>query len=180
MFLIVVLGGIVVQIPLAALAGVMFMVSISTFDWSSIRNIHRIPRTDAIVMITTVVIVLATSNLAIGVIAGVLLSAIFFAAKISKIEVTDKLLAEQQTRVYTVKGEIFFASVSDFPDQFNYNDEVEAVIIDLTNAHLWDDSAIGALDKIQSKFAQSKIKVSYRGINKESIELKNRMDDMSL
>lgn len=70
----------------------------------------------------------------------VLLSAIFFAAKISKIEVTEKILIEQQTKVYTVKGQLFFATVSDFPDKFNYEDEVETVIIDLTKAHLWDDS----------------------------------------
>lgn len=180
MFLIVVLGGFVVQIPLAALAGVMVMVSISTFDWSSVRNIHRIPRSDALVMITTVVIVLITSNLAIGVISGVILSAIFFAAKISKIEVTEKLLAEQNTRIYTVKGELFFASVSDFPDHFQYEDEVDTVIIDLTEAHLWDDSAIGALDKIETKYAQNNIKVSYRGINKESTALKDRMEGINL
>ena len=180
MFLIVVLGGLVVQIPLAALAGVMFMVSISTFDWASVRNLHRIPRTDAIVMVTTVIIVIVTSNLALGVLAGVLLSAIFFAAKISKVEITETLLVEQQTKLYTVNGQLFFASVSDFPNHFNYDDPVETIIIDLTGAHLWDDSAIGALEKVEEKYGQNNVKVTYRGMNKESIALKSRMQGTNI
>lgn len=175
MFLIVVLGGLVVQIPLAALAGVMIMVSISTFDWSSLRNIYRIPITDAIVMVTTVAIVIVTSNLAIGVIIGVLLSAIFFAAKISKIEINEKLLDAQQTKIYSIRGQLFFASVSDFPGKFNYDDNVEQVIIDLTEAHLWDTSAIAALEKIEEKYREKNISVTYRGINQASSELKRKV-----
>ncbi|WP_249870018.1 SulP family inorganic anion transporter [Oceanobacillus saliphilus] len=179
MFLIVVLGGLVVQIPLAALAGVMIMVSISTFDWSSVKNLNKLPRTDAIVMVTTVIIVLATHNLAIGVFAGVLLSAIFFAAKISKVNVTEEFDLRKQKKVYHVHGQLFFASVSDFPGKFNFEDSVKEVDIDLTNAHLWDDSAIGSLDKIVMKFAQNNIKVNYIGLNEESKQLKNRMDGLS-
>ena len=122
MFLIVVLGGLVVQIPLAALAGVMFMVSISTFDWALVKNLHKMPRTDAAVMVATVVIVLFTSNLALGVLAGVLLSAIFFAAKISNVHVAAERQA--QKTVYRVKGELFFASVSDLSKKFNFQDLV--------------------------------------------------------
>ncbi|MGJ9460530.1 SulP family inorganic anion transporter [Oceanobacillus sp. CF4.6] len=179
MFLIVVLGGLVIQIPLAALAGVMFMVAISTFDWSSVKNLAKLPRTDAIVMVATVIIVLATHNLAIGVFAGVLLSAIFFAAKISKIKVTEELVLRDQKKIYRVEGQLFFASVSDFPSKFNFEDSVKEVEIDLTNTHLWDDSAIGALDKIEMKFAQNNIKVSYSGINAESEQLKSRIGGIS-
>ncbi|WP_067727697.1 SulP family inorganic anion transporter [Oceanobacillus damuensis] len=179
MFLIVVLGGLVIQIPLAALAGVMFMVAISTFDWSSVKNLAKLPRTDAVVMVATVAIVLVTHNLAIGVLAGVLLSAIFFAAKISKIKVSEELVMLEQKKIYRVEGQLFFASVSDFPGKFNFEDSVKEVDIDLTNAHLWDDSAIGALDKIEMKFAQNNIKVNYIGLNAESKQLKSRIGGLS-
>lgn len=175
MFLIVVLGDFVVQIPMAALAGVMVMVSISTFDWSSVRNILKVPRTDAFVMVATVAIVLVTNNLALGVFAGVMLSAIFFAAKISKVTVTDSLVEARNTRIYQIVGQLFFASVSDLPKRFNYEDAVEHVEIDLTDAHLWDDSAIAALDKIESKFKDANIRVTYTGVNTESKQLKNKI-----
>ncbi|MFZ3580168.1 SulP family inorganic anion transporter [Virgibacillus sp. DJP39] len=179
MFLIIVLGGVVVQIPMAALAGVMIMVSIGTFDWSSIRNLHKLPRTDAAVMLITVITVLATHNLSIGVLAGVVLSAIFFAAKISKVSVTEKLVRNGTKKIYKVNGQLFFASVNDFPSKFNFNDTVNEVEIDLTLAHLWDDSAIGALDKIEMKFKQYNIKVYYSGLNDESHHLKKRIGGLS-
>lgn len=175
MFLIVVLGGLVVQIPMAALAGVMIMVSISTFDWSSVRYIHKLPKTDAFVMVTTVLIVLVTDNLAMGVFAGVLLSAIFFASKISRIDVTDELTEGSKKRIYHVTGQLFFASVSDFAGKFNFHDSVGEVEIDLKNAQLWDDSAVGALDKIEKKFNQNGIKLSFSGLNKSSRQLQSRV-----
>ncbi|GGJ95255.1 sodium-independent anion transporter [Lentibacillus kapialis] len=179
MFLIIVLGGFVVQIPMAALAGVMIMVSISTFDWSSVKHLNKLPKTDAAVMVATVAIVLVTHNLSIGVLAGVLLSAIFFAAKISKINVTEELVLRKQKKVYRVEGELFFASVSDFPAKFNFADSVHEVEIDLTHAHLWDDSAIGALDKIEMKFEENNINVTYLGLNDESHHLKKRIGGLS-
>ncbi|PAV27995.1 sodium-independent anion transporter [Virgibacillus profundi] len=179
MFLIIVLGGLVVQIPMAALAGVMFMVAISTFDWASVKNLNKLPKTDAMVMVATVVIVLMTHNLAIGVLAGVLLSAIFFAAKISKVKVTEELVIKEQKKIYHVQGQLFFASVNDFPNNFNFNDSIKQVEINLTHAHLWDDSAIGALDKIEMKFAQNDIKVHYTGLNEASKQLKNRIGGLS-
>jgi SulP family sulfate permease len=179
MFLILVLGGVVVQIPMAALVGVMFMVSFSTFDWGSFRNIHKIPRTDAIVMVVTVASVVVTHNLAIGVFTGVLLSAIFFAAKISKVHVEKNYINHLDKQVYKVNGQIFFASVTDFVNKFDYKLDVKRVEIDLSNAHLWDDSAIGALDKIEGKFEQNGIKVEYVGLNSESEKLKDKIGGLS-
>ncbi|MUK90751.1 STAS domain-containing protein [Ornithinibacillus sp. L9] len=175
MFLIIVLGGLVVQIPMAALAGVMIMVSIGTFDWSSITNIHKLPRTDALVMVITVVTVVVTHDLSKGVLAGVLLSAIFFAAKISKVKVNEIVALEGSKKVYTIHGQIFFASVNDLLDKIKFNDTVKEVEINLSNAHLWDDSAVGALDKIETKFAQNNINVTYSGLNEESNHLKNKI-----
>ncbi|WP_117161475.1 SulP family inorganic anion transporter [Paraliobacillus sp. X-1268] len=179
MFLIIVLGGVVVQIPMAALAGVMIMVSISTFDWSSLQNIHKIPRTDALVMVVTVVTVVITHDLSIGVMAGVLLSAIFFAAKISKVKVKKIVEVEGTKHVYKIYGQIFFASVNDLIDKFDYTDDIEEIEIDLSNSHLWDDSAIGALDKIETKFEQNHVKVIYSGLNEESESLKNKIGGLS-
>ncbi|WP_058308033.1 SulP family inorganic anion transporter [Gracilibacillus massiliensis] len=179
MFLIIVLGGLVVQIPMAALAGVMIMVSISTFDWSSVKNLHKIPRTDAVVMVITVLTVVVTHDLSIGVLTGVLLSAIFFAAKISKVTVTQIVMVKGKKKAYKVDGQIFFASVNDLVAKFNFNEQLEEVEIDLTNAHLWDDSAIGALDKIESKFEQNDVKVEYVGLNAESKSLKKKIGGLS-
>ncbi|WP_100406053.1 SulP family inorganic anion transporter [Bacillus solitudinis] len=179
MFLIIVLGGIVVQIPMAALAGVMIMVSIGTFDWGSLKSIHRIPRTDAAVMLVTVATVVFTHDLSKGVLAGVVLSAIFFAAKISKIHVESKLTQGGRKRVYKLQGQIFFASVSDLPNKFDFKESISEVEIDLTEAHLWDDSAIGALDKIEMKFEQNQIHVTYAGLNKESKQLKSKIGGIS-
>jgi sulfate permease, SulP family len=179
MFLIIVLGGVVVQIPMAALAGVMIMVSIGTFDWSSLRSLHKLPKTDAAVMMVTVATVVVTHDLSKGVLAGVLLSAIFFAAKISKVKVTETMVNNGAKKVYQVHGQIFFASVSDLPKKFNFYDSVKSVEIDLSNAHLWDDSAIGALDRIETKFEQNNIEVRYTGLNEESRQLKNKIGGLS-
>ncbi|MFV8828906.1 SulP family inorganic anion transporter [Alkalihalobacterium sp. APHAB7] len=179
MFLILVLGGVVVQIPMAALAGVMIMVAIGTFDWNSLKTIHKIPRTDAIVMVVTVSTVVVTHDLAKGVFAGIILSAIFFAANISKVHVTSMMATGGKKRIYRVRGQIFFASVTEFLTKFNFKDDIETVEIDLSEAHLWDDSAIGALDKIEMKFEQNQIKVEYTGLNTESSQLKEKIGGAS-
>ncbi|WP_088036244.1 SulP family inorganic anion transporter [Evansella clarkii] len=177
--LILLLGNVVVQIPMAALAGVMIMVSIGTFDWNSLINIHKIPRTDAIVMVVTVGTVVYTHDLAKGVFAGVILSAIFFAWKISRVKVETMLSEDKTEKTYFVNGQLFFASVTDFVAQINYNDTVEKVIIDLTQAHLWDDSAVGAIDKIEYKYEQKGVEVEIRGLNKESSQLMKKIGGLS-
>jgi SulP family sulfate permease len=110
LFLIMVLGDIVKQIPMAALVGVMIMVSIDTFDWQSLRSLHRIPRSDALVMVVTVAIVVATHDLAKGVITGVVLSAVLFGWKIARLDVSSKL--EDESKVYHISGQLFFGTMS--------------------------------------------------------------------
>ncbi|SDJ16931.1 SulP family inorganic anion transporter [Salimicrobium halophilum] len=181
MFLIIALGNIVVQIPMAALAGVMIMVSISTFDWGSIRNLHKVPASDASVMIVTVLTVVITHNLAYGVLAGVVLSMIFFAVKISKVRVLSLYMNEGQKRIYYVQGQLFFASVTEFQEgiEFNESDLVKEVVIDLSESHLWDDSAIGALDSVEAKFEQKGIDVTFIGLNGESERLLSKLGGVS-
>ncbi|WHZ00635.1 SulP family inorganic anion transporter [Neobacillus sp. YX16] len=171
MVLIILLNDLLVQIPMAALVGVMFMVSIGTFDWSALKNIHKTPISDTIVMIATVGTVLVTHDLSKGVLVGILLSAIFFASKISKVKVTTLPSKGSHKKVYTVSGQLFFASVTEFVESFHYNEDVKDVTIDLTQAHLWDDSAVGAIDKVIIKYHQNGIKVQLIGLNKESTKL---------
>ncbi|MGP4078712.1 SulP family inorganic anion transporter [Pseudalkalibacillus sp. R45] len=171
MLLILVFNNVLVQIPMAALVGVMIMVSIGTFDWSSLTKLHVMPKTDAAVMIVTVVTVVVTHDLSKGVIAGVILSAIFFAAKISKIHVDTKIEQHLNTKTYEVRGQLFFASVTDFVAKFDFKDEVETVIVDFTHAHCWDDSAVGAVDKIVLKYKQNDVNVKIIGLNADSHKL---------
>jgi high affinity sulfate transporter 1 len=171
MILIIVLNDFLVQIPMAALVGVMFMVSIGTFDWSSLKNIHKTPITDTVVMLATVITVLLTHDLSKGVLVGIILSAIFFASKISKVKITSMISDDKLKKVYRVSGQLFFASVTEFVESFNFNEDVKEVTLDLTHAHLWDDSAVGAIDKIVIKYHQNGVRVNVTGLNAESNRL---------
>lgn len=171
--LIVLLGDIVVRIPMAVLAGVMIMVSISTFDWNSIKTLHLLPKTDAIVMVATVLTVVLTHNLAIGVFTGILLSAIFFVSKISQVHVDSNM--EGRTRVYKVRGELFFASVTELLKKFDYKEEVKFVELNLSRSHLWDDSAVAAIDKIINKFEENGKQIKLTGLNEDSSELVGKL-----
>lgn len=171
MVLIIVLNEFLVQIPMAALVGVMIMVSVGTFDWSSLKTIHKAPITDTIVMFVTVITVLMTHDLSKGVLVGIILSAIFFASKISKVKVTSLASENSHKKIYHVSGQLFFASVSEFVESFHYTENVKEVTLDLSQAHLWDDSAVGAVDKVIIKYHQNGVKVHLMGLNKESNRL---------
>ncbi|PAD68047.1 sodium-independent anion transporter [Bacillus sp. 7586-K] len=173
--LIIALNDILVQIPMAALVGVMFMVSIGTFDWSALKTLHKVPLTDTLVMITTVVTVVMTHDLSKGVLVGIIMSAIFFAAKISKVKVTSISSAGASKKVYKVSGQLFFASVTDFVDSFDYKEDVKEIDLDLSQAHLWDDSAVGAIDKVVIKYHQNGVKVNLFGLDAESNKLMERI-----
>lgn len=167
--LMVVLGDLLRIIPMPALVAIMIMVSIGTFDWSSIRNLRDHPRSSSMVMLATVAFVVGTHNLAIGVLVGVLLSGVFFAWKISQIFEVRKELSEDGTvRVYHVVGQLFFASAEQFMGTFNFNEKVERVIIDLTHAHIWDISSVASIDKAVLKFRKMGVDVSLRGLNRAS------------
>ncbi|MBM7620261.1 SulP family sulfate permease [Bacillus tianshenii] len=173
LFLIMVLGDIVVQIPMAALVGVMIMVSIGTFDWQSIRELHKIPRSDAIVMVVTVAIVVYTHDLAKGVGAGVVLSALIFGWKMAKIRAT--ILLEYDKIVYKITGQMFFGTMSHFVDLFNYQNDPEEIVIDFSNTHVWDQSAVTAISKTVIKYQRLGKKVTMIGLNEESEALVNRI-----
>ncbi|PAF34937.1 sulfate permease [Terribacillus saccharophilus] len=175
MFLILVLGDWVVKIPMPALVGVMIMVCIGTFDWSSLRSLTRVPLSDSIVMVVTVIAVVATHNLPIGVFIGILLSAIFFVAKISKVKVEKKTDTTAEHIRYTITGQLFFASVTEFMNSFFYEDMAKQVTLDFTNTHVWDDSAVAAIDKIVLKFKEKGSSVTLEGLNKDSQALLHKL-----
>jgi len=169
LILCVALGDWVKQIPMAALVAIMIMVSVGTFSWSSIKDLTIHPRSSSVVMLATVVTVVATHNLAIGVLVGVLLSGIFFAWKIAQIFRLTSVLSEDETaRTYIVEGQVFFASVDDFLAAFDFKEALEKVTIDVSRAHIWDISSVAALDTVVLKFRREGAEVELIGLNKAS------------
>ncbi|EQA96719.1 SulP family inorganic anion transporter [Sphingobium baderi] len=159
----------VAQVPVAALVAIMIMVSISTFSWGSIRDLARHPKVSGIVMLATVVVTVATHDLSMGVAVGVLLSGVFFAFKVTRLmEVAIDYDAATDTRTYRVSGQIFFASADIFADRFDLRDTASCVRIDLTDSHLWDITAVGALEDIVTKMRRHGIIVELIGLNEAS------------
>ncbi|WP_322890669.1 MULTISPECIES: SulP family inorganic anion transporter [unclassified Yoonia] len=166
LFMILVLGNLVSQIPMAALVAIMIMVSIGTFSWSSIKALRTHPQSSSVVMIATVVTVVYTHNLAIGVLVGVLLSGIFFAGKIAQLfKVTSEITKNGSQRTYVVEGQLFYGSVEDFMNAFDFNETLEKVIIDVSKAHIWDISSVQALDMVILKFRRDGAEVEIIGMN---------------
>ncbi|MCR4287525.1 MAG: SulP family inorganic anion transporter, partial [Deltaproteobacteria bacterium] len=153
LFLILVLGTWVRQIPMAALVAVMIMVAIGTFSWSSLVNLRTHPKSSSFVMAATVIVVVVTHDLAKGVFVGVLMSALFFARKVSRLmSISSEISEDGAERVYRVYGQVFFASAESFIAAFDFKEAVEKIRVDLTAAHFWDISAVSALDKVVLKF----------------------------
>ncbi|ANS28646.1 Putative sulfate transporter YbaR [Rhodococcus opacus] len=171
--LVVGLGDIVALIPMAALVAVMIMVSVGTMDWHSIapKTLRRMPRSETTVMLATVAVTVATHNLAYGVIVGVITAMVLFARRVAHLtEVVDVAHPDENTRVYAVRGELFFASSNDLIYQFDYVGDPENVVIDLSDSHIWDASTVATLDAITTKYAAKGKTVTIIGLNAASSE----------
>jgi SulP family sulfate permease len=176
LFFILVLGNWVRLIPMASLVAVMIMVSIGTFSWSSLMNVHRIPRSETAVMMTTVFMTVLTHNLAIGVIVGVAFSTVLFARNIAKIVFVDTVLSDEKThRIYSIAGQLFFVSVEQFLAAFDFREELQRVKIDLTHAHIWDQAAVAAIDRVVIKFRRNGVEVDLVGLNEASATLLEKL-----
>jgi SulP family sulfate permease len=163
------------QVPVAALVAIMIMVSISTFSWSSLRDLGRNPKVSGVVMLATVAVTVATHDLAAGVGVGVLLSGVFFAFKVTRLmEVHVGYDPATNTRIYTVSGQIFFASAEVFADRFDLRDTAPRARIDLTAAHLWDITAVAALEDVASTMRRHGMLVDVVGLNEASAILVDR------
>jgi SulP family sulfate permease len=176
LFLIVVLGDLVRQIPMAALVAVMIMVSIGTFNWASIKNLRDHPKRSSIVMLATVGVVVVTHDLAQGVLVGVLLSGIFFASKVAQLfRVSSTLSEDGRERTYTVEGQVFFASAEAFVASFDFREVLDRVRIDVGGSHIWDLSGVGALDTVVLKFRREGAEVEIVGMNEASATLVDKL-----
>lgn len=178
MVLCIVFGPVVSDIPMAALVAVMVMVSFATFDWHSIapKTLKRMPAGEITVMVITVVVVVATDNLAIGVVVGSVTAMIIFARRVAHLaHVSAVPDPDGTTVVYSVTGELFFASSNDLVGQFDYADDPDRIVIDLSAAHIWDASSVAALDAIETKYVQRGKTVEIIGLNDPSADLHGKL-----
>ncbi len=176
MLFLLVLGDWLALVPMSALVAVMIMVSIGTFDWSSLRTLHIVPRGETLVMLLTVLTVVWTHDLALGVFAGVLFSAILFARKVAEVAfMEDRLSPDGRERTYAVTGQLFFATVNGFLAHFHFLEDVDSVVIDLSRSHLWDHSAVAALDKAILRFRRRGVRVEVVGMDEASATLLSRL-----
>ncbi|WP_294393959.1 SulP family inorganic anion transporter [uncultured Sphingomonas sp.] len=165
----------VAQVPVAALVAIMIMVSASTFSWRSLRDLGRHPKVSGVVMLATVVVTVATHDLSMGVAVGVLLSEVFFAFKVTRLmDVQVEYQADTDTRLYRVSGQVFFASAEIFAERFELRDTARKATIDLTGAHLWDITAVGALEDVVSAMRRHGMSVEVLGLNQASAILVDR------
>lgn len=178
MVLCIVFGPVVSDIPMAALVAVMVMVSFATFDWHSIapRTLRRMPVGEIAVMVITVACVVITHNLAVGVVVGSVSAMVVFAKRVAHLaDVTAATDPDRTTVVYRVTGELFFASSNDIVGRFDYTNDPDRVVIDLSSAHIWDASSVAALDAIETKYAQRGKTVEITGLNDPSARLHDRL-----
>ncbi|WP_432522096.1 SulP family inorganic anion transporter [Kineococcus sp. SYSU DK006] len=175
--LVVGLGDVVALIPMAALVAVMVVVAVGTFDWHSVRpaTLRRMPKSETTVMVATVVVVVATENLAIGVVVGVLVAALLFARRVAHLVEVTSALSPEGARVYSVSGALFFASSDDLVTQFDYAGDPQQVVIDLTAAHVWDASTVAALDAVETRYAARGKQVRITGLNEASSAMHQRL-----
>ncbi|CAL9578925.1 C4-dicarboxylic acid transporter DauA [Streptomyces sp. enrichment culture] len=178
LILVVTFGPVVSTIPMAALVAVMILVSFATFDWHSIqpKTLKRMPVGETAVMVVTVAVVVATHNLAIGVVVGVITAMVIFARRVAHLaEVSGVVDPDGTSVVYAVTGELFFASSNDLVYQFDYAGDPDTVVIDLSDAHIWDASSVAALDAIETKYAARGKKVTIIGLNKASAAIHGKL-----
>ena len=170
LILVVALGDVVARIPMAALVAVMIMVSVATFNWHSIQlsTLKRMPRSETVVMLSTLAVVVWSHNLAIGVIVGVVIAMVAFARRVAHFANVTRTVGgddEIEAALYTVEGELFFASSNDLTTLFEYSEDPENVVIDLSGSHIWDASTVAALDTIQTKYESLGKTVYIKGMN---------------
>ena len=177
LFLIIVLGDVVAMIPMAALVGVMIMVSVSTFEWHSIGDMRKLNLSCNLEMVATMVIVVWTHNLALGVLAGIAISAVHFAWKIANVnvQVHHTEMAGDAYKVYRVSGQLYFASTARFTEFFSVAEDPDHVIIDFKNAHVWDHSAVVALAKVKERYEKAGKVTHVVGLNRDSSDIVLRL-----
>ena len=178
LFFILVLADWLVMIPMGALVAVMVMVSVGTFDWSSVRpsSLRAMPLSETLVLVVTVATVVFTHDLAIGVFTGIVLSSLLFARKVADVaDMVSTLSDDGRTRTHAVKGNLFFVTVTGFLDRFDFQEDVDRVVLDLSRAHVWDASAVGAIDKAVLRYRRRGVEMEVVGMNRHTSALVERV-----
>ena len=174
------LGDVLAVVPMAALVSVMIIVAVLTFDWHSIRlsTLKRMPKSETTVMVATVIVIVLTHNLAIGVVVGVLVAMVAFARRVAHLVDVERTVSTEETvptAQYTVTGALFFASSNDLTTQFEYTDDPDRVIIDMSASHIWDASTVAALDAITNKYERLGKRAVIVGMNEASTNIHARL-----
>ncbi|MDU6923368.1 SulP family inorganic anion transporter [Franconibacter helveticus] len=172
------LSAIMAKIPMVVLAGIMMIVAVKTLNWHSLApvTLKRMPLSETLVMVTTVIATVWTGNLAVGVAGGVIFAMVLFARRIAHVVHADREVTEEGKAVrYTVRGPLFFASSNDLYEHFLYADDPSRVIIDLTHAQIWDASTVAALDAIETRYRQHGIEVKIQGLDLRSHDFHQRL-----
>ncbi|MFT8717795.1 SulP family inorganic anion transporter [Acetobacter sp.] len=179
LILMVALHSYVGQVPMAALVAIMIMVSTSTFSWTSLRDLTRHPKLSSLVMLATVIVTVSTHDLALGVLVGVLLSGVFFAWKVTSLLHIEKQ-REGDTDLYTIRGQVFFASADLLYDQIDFQTTARRVVLRLEQAHFWDITSVDMLEKIIDKLRSHDIEVNVEGLHakRHSIIQQQSSDDL--
>ncbi|MDK7741853.1 SulP family inorganic anion transporter [Helcobacillus massiliensis] len=175
------LGGVVAEIPMVALVAVMVVVAVTTFDWHSVapRTLRMMPRSELAVMLVTVAATVVTSNLAIGVGAGIVLACILFVRRVAHVVTLEREEVSEREVRYSVRGELFFASSNDLFAQFEYARDPASVVIDMSEAHIWDASTVAALDSVIEKYRRAGITAQVAGLNQVSRRMRVRLSRLS-
>lgn len=180
LLLVLVFGDFVASIPMAALVAVMIWVSITTFDWHSVQpsTLKRMPKSETFVMVSTVVAVLLTQNLAVGVVLGVVIASVLFVQRVAHFITVTREVEEadgKERAVYKVTGQLFFASSNDLTTLFQYTQDPDHILIDFTESRIWDASTVAALDAITYKYDGLGKSVELVGMNPETTEFHGRL-----
>nr|WP_218869096.1 SulP family inorganic anion transporter [Leifsonia psychrotolerans] len=178
LLLVTTLSGLMAQIPMIALAAVMMIVALKTIDWHSVApaTLKRMPLPETLVMVTTVVVVVSTGNLAVGIAAGAVLAMVLFARRVAHVVSVDRALADDGESVrYTVTGPLFFGSSNDLVEQFDYSNDPDTAVVDFTRAQIWDASTVAVLDSLETKFREHDVSVSFAGLDTRSAAFHRRL-----
>jgi SulP family sulfate permease len=171
-------SSLVEKIPMAALVGLMFMVALGTFEWTSLKIFRKVPRIDVVVMITVTAITAIFNNLALAVIVGVIISALVFACESGKRINAKVTINKNQTKYYEISGPLFFGSVTAFKDIFDYSNDPNEIIIDFSNSAVRDHSAIEALNFVTKKYAKLDKMVHLKHLSKDSKKLLDKASEI--
>ena len=171
------LSTVMARIPMVALAAVMMVVAVTTVNWHSVRpaTLKRMPIPETIVMAVTIVVVVATGNLALGVLVGVILAMVLFARRVAHVIRVERTVDDDGSVRYEVHGPLFFGSSNDIVDRFAYALDPADVTVDFTQAQIWDASSVAALDSIATKYASHGVTVAFVGLDERSSTFHRRL-----